>query len=213
MKKLACLLICLCAVSANAALITDENFESGASGWSNNTTTTQGVLTTFLGRFGGTGGAPVINKNYALSGNQTQVTIEFDFYEIDSWDFELFKFFVDGNSIFSDEFKHNREDFANSPIMNATSLLFDGDNGNVDYGFATWPDQGYHYSYTFNTSSTNLLIGFGSTLNQSINDESWGIDNVRITDNANSTIPEPASLALLGLGLAGIGFSRKKKIT
>ena len=33
------------------------------------------------------------------------------------------------------------------------------------------------------------------------------LDNIRSTANA----PEPSTLALLGLGLAGISFSRKKK--
>jgi len=208
------LIFVLCFIgTANAGLITDENFEGGATGWSDNSTNSAGQFTEFLGRFGGTNGLASLTKNYTLSGLQTQVTIEFDFYELDSWDYELFNFYIDGSMMFSDEFKHNREDFTSGPPINAASLLFVGDNGNQSFGFASWPDQAFHYSLTFNTVSTNLLLGFGTTLNQGINDESWGIDNVRITDNAipPSAIPEPATLALIGLALAGLGFARKKQ--
>jgi hypothetical protein len=32
-----------------------------------------------------------------------------------------------------------------------------------------------------------------------------------ITDNVNSLVPDPGTLALLGLGLAGLGLSRRRK--
>ena len=207
MKKTICLLALFNAGVANAALITDENFEGGATGWSNNTTTVgPGVFTEFLGRHGGTGGSNFLNKSYALSGTQTQVTIQFDFMEIDSWDNETFKFYVDGNEIYSDIFKHGQNNFSGS---SAQSLLHG--NGGQNLGFSFWSDQIYRYSYTFNTNLSSVAIGFGSTLNDTVDDESWGIDNVYITDNSVASVPEPTTLALIALGITGIGFSHRKQ--
>lgn len=58
-------------------------------------------------------------------------------------------------------------------------------------------------------------FAFIGSLNQGINDESWGIDNVRIesldplTPRAVPSVPTPASIALLGVGL-GLMTHRKR---
>ncbi len=58
-------------------------------------------------------------------------------------------------------------------------------------------------------SFSNLTIGFEAWTTS--NSEVIGIDNIRLTGNQITAVPEPATLALFGFGLAGLVFSRKKK--
>lgn len=52
---------------------------------------------------------------------------------------------------------------------------------------------------------------------QGLGDEGWGLSNVFVTANVTipgggGNVPEPGTLALLGLGIAGLGFSRRKEV-
>lgn len=201
---------------------TKEDFESSVSGWiasnssddnkitsvTDNGDTTQTPVTNFLGRF------PIVNCitgvescsgdpyevsktfSYPIHSNK-EVEIEFDIYEIDSWDGERFEVYANNVLLARDNF-----------VMNANSVISDsnitGENlqDNVGRNGTIYSDGDQKYKYKLKSkfdSSGNLTLKFRTSWEteapyynfysnvwyvdedkayEDMDNESWGIDNV-----------------------------------
>ncbi|PMO37145.1 polymer-forming cytoskeletal family protein [Vibrio sp. 10N.222.52.B12] len=169
---------------ASDLVIASDNFESGSNGWNANTESSQGFETgDMLGRIGGTGGDEAVSKTYEIPSDVNEVNISFSFYEIDSWDGESFQIFVGGEPLTTLE---------NSAFLtqDGTTTLYDSNGNEVGEvvhgssqgeGFSGWNDQAHQINLTVPVEDGELQLGFGSTLNQDVWDESFGIDNIEIT--------------------------------
>ncbi|WP_038867462.1 tandem-95 repeat protein [Vibrio jasicida] len=169
---------------ASDLVIESDNFESGSNGWNANTESSQGFETgDMLGRIGGTGGDEAVSKTYEIPSDVNEVNISFSFYEIDSWDGESFQIFVGGEQLTTLENSAFR-------TQDGTTTLYDSDGNEVGEvihgasqreGFSGWNDQAHQINLTVPVEDGELQLGFGSTLNQDVWDESFGIDNIEIT--------------------------------
>ncbi|MAC84535.1 MAG: hypothetical protein CL624_10405 [Arcobacter sp.] len=171
-----------------------EDFETEAVGWSNNTRTevsddgtNQVPVTNFLGRFQiGTS----VNKTFSFpSYANNEVEIEFDFYEIDTWDYERFTVKLNDEVFVEDNFIHDNHPDLTDVKDTGESLQAVASSGGHNDG-----DQKFHYKLRTNLdSSGDIKVEFSTrglvngdfgknqwSFAQSLNDESWGIDNVHI---------------------------------
>ena len=179
-------------------LVSSETFESGATGWNNNTTeTSTPYFTQFLGRASLDAGLQTNFKTYTLSGSQDQVMIVFDFYEIDSWDGEAFRVFVDDTQVINHTFSGSLTDNPAAGSSGAVSWTVQRLTPfSTNLGFAAGnADQIYRYTLTVNTTGGNVKLGFGSTLNEVATNEAWGVDNVSVYEVAAGGAPGPLHIA------------------
>jgi hypothetical protein len=94
-----------------------------------------------------------------------------------------------------------------------------GDNGGFTESAITASAAGSAQTFFSSTSGwTTQTLNFtatGSTTTISLTGaQGWsyiGLDNVVVTGTGSNTVPEPASVALLGVGVAGLGTLRRRR--
>ncbi|MCC5976238.1 MAG: Hint domain-containing protein [Rubellimicrobium sp.] len=196
----------------DAVLISFEDFEDGASGWSDNRTETGGSFGTFLGRFGGegdttgTGGAPV-EKTFDLAEGFSAVVIEFDLYVIDSWDAfgqwhsnadgDVFRIRINGTEIAAEPFQHGHYGGGLDDPRSST-VTIDGVTYSVTFtpvetaqnmGFSGWSDEVWRVRIEVTDyTGDQLTLGFAATTNSGIEDESFGIDNLSVVSTNDPSV-------------------------
>lgn len=220
-RKLVCVgAMAALAVQARAGIIFTDDFQQDypKSGWSTGTLIcleNEKNFTWFNGRYSGnqsttlTLAAPPPPKTGSGTGGPYNLfTVTFDLFILDSWDGndtnlgpDRFSVKANGATIFSETFanQHNNQS-ARRPDVGPIQLGFDSRyNDSIYRKFAK--------DFTIPDTATTIVLNFGALGLQGLNDESWGIDNVKVE---YKVVPAPGAAAMV-MGLAGVmGFRRRR---
>lgn len=217
-KKIALLPALLFAGVANAAVITEGFTFSVASG------SDQSVGNHFHSSTGGDFGNPAGKAEVGnFSTEEVRGLSEYDLSGLSNASSAFVTFDVFGNGLFP-----GVNDFAFDGTINITAYQGNNIENLTDYQAPTTDTVGSFSTagisigdiFSFNiTDIFNDAIDLGwSSLGIRLSTEdtingggAWVFDDFRLTTTSESNVPEPSVIVLMGLGLAGLGFTRRRR--
>ena len=156
-------------------------FENGLGGWLGGSVSYDPAYGNVL-RGGGSSGQATQNT-FALDGDSAYAVISFDMHAIDSWDGESFDIYVDNAVVASASFQYGVDGETGSWVTDNPDYSFamTATSPREDTGFdGGWSDQSYRMQVTVANPGNEVTVGFGSSLDQEIGDESWAVDNISV---------------------------------
>jgi len=154
-------------------LVASETFDSATTGWSaGNTLTTCGSYGAILGGFGVLANATTTKTYQWATVAHTQARLELDYIKIDSWDGEIASVLFAGSSVWSKAFCSCNQSCASSGGLCGGAAVC-GMSSSAE-------ERREHVSATVTHSTSTVAVSGKSTVDQSSNDESWGLDNIYI---------------------------------
>jgi hypothetical protein len=221
MKKFIALGIIALPLSAHAFTYFEDFQGSVGSEWSSSLVTAAPADASrkFLGRFDNN--TITLTLNGLTAGALT--TVNFDLFVMDSWDGnssgfgpDRFSFGANGNTLLNESFSNiEQSGFDQSYSAGGSGSFAAGtDADEIDtLGYNFFGNSVYKFGgpknagFTFLSTGSTLTLTFSGANLQGVNDESWGLDNVSVTQ---APVPEPATMLMLGGGLVAVLRRRRK---
>ena len=158
-------------------------FDNGPGGWLNGSTSYDEAYGNVL-RGGGSSGQATQNT-FALDGDSAFAVVSFDMHAIDSWDGESFDIYIDNALVASASFSQHSDSATGTWVTDNPDISFavEASSGRGHAGYSSeWSDQSFRMQVTVANPGNDVTVGFGSSLDQEIHDESWAVDNISVVE-------------------------------